>query len=101
MKSLLMALPLLFIWHNLSAQSADTSQIMVRRGPTIYYIDGVRVQANDSIKDSTSIQEIQIITGGLPINYGDVKGSLIKVTSTPPTEMDRKTIQKKQKMATE
>lgn len=106
MKSYIFFAPLLLIWNHSIAQASvpDTTKITIRRGPCIYYIDGIKVNVptSDSLKDSTMTdEEVQIITGGLQVIYGDVKSSLIQVNSTPPVEMDRKTIRKEEKMATE
>ena len=103
MKSLLIALSVLFIWQNSNAQLTDTSQIVVRRGPRIYYIDGIRVQSScDSIKDSIiTEEEIRIITGGLPVVYGDAEGSVIQISPISPAETNRKRMKKQQKMVTE
>lgn len=66
---------------------ANCGDIKIRngRGECFYYIDGVKVngQLTDSIADSLGIEDVQVITGGLPINFGDLNSSDIPVNKTP------------------
>jgi len=89
MKPTLFSVFSLFIWSQSLAQSTSgNGDIIVRngRGTCIYYIDGIKVRGSqtDSIK-ATEASGISIITGGLPVNYGDLNSSMIRIGSTPPT----------------
>ena len=100
MKSLLYSILFAFVFNPSFAQNPvpDTTKMVVRRGPCIYYIDGVKVNSCDSIRDSIMTdEEVQIIIGGLPIVYGDINSSLIQISPTPPAETDRKKIRKRSK----
>jgi hypothetical protein len=53
---------------------------------TYYYIDGVKVPAGSGIGlPKSAIEEVQVITGGIPANYGDVTGGLINITTRGPS----------------
>ncbi len=52
---------------------------------TYYYIDGIKVPAGAGTGlPKSAIQEVQVITGGVPANYGDVTGGVISVTTRGP-----------------
>ncbi|MFK8037329.1 MAG: carboxypeptidase regulatory-like domain-containing protein [Crocinitomicaceae bacterium] len=55
-----------------------------RSDATYYYIDGIKVRGSSSLPKS-SIQEVAVITGGLPANYGDVTGGVISITTRGPS----------------
>jgi len=44
-----------------------------------YYVDGIRVRGIDV--PNSMIGTVQVITGGIPANYGDVTGGIILVTT--------------------
>lgn len=53
---------------------------------TYYYIDGVKVPAGASSGlPKSAIEEVQVITGGVPANYGDVTGGVISITTRGPS----------------
>lgn len=53
---------------------------------TYYYIDGVKVPAGAGIGiPKSAIEEVQVITGGVPASYGDVTGGLINITTRGPS----------------
>ncbi len=53
---------------------------------TYYYIDGIKVPAGAGIGlPKSSIEEVQVITGGVPANYGDVTGGLVNITTRGPS----------------
>src|SRR5690606_34587456 len=57
-----------------------------RTESTYYYIDGVKVPAGaGSGLPKGAIEEVQVITGGVPANYGDVTGGLINITTRGPS----------------
>lgn len=43
-----------------------------RADGTAYYIDGVRVQSGSTNIPANAIDQIQVITGGTPAQYGDL-----------------------------
>lgn len=45
-----------------------------------YYIDGIKVRGSSGIPPS-SIASMNVITGGLPVQYGDVTGGVISITT--------------------
>jgi len=51
-----------------------------RSDNTYYYIDGVKVIGSTQLPKS-AIQEVSVITGGVPANYGDVTGGIINITT--------------------
>jgi hypothetical protein len=54
-----------------------TGQMMVRQVPTYYYIDGVKIEARESMGlPASTIEEVQVITGGLPGTFGDIDGGI-------------------------
>jgi len=55
-----------------------------RKGDTYYYIDGIKVRGSSSIPKS-AIQEVSVMTGGLPANYGDATGGIISITTRGPS----------------
>ncbi|GJM31639.1 MAG: hypothetical protein DHS20C18_06400 [Saprospiraceae bacterium] len=67
--------------------SADEGDDVTVRGSrsesTNYYIDGIRVQG-DLIPES-EIDQLQVITGGIEAQYGDVTGGIISITTKGPS----------------
>jgi hypothetical protein len=51
---------------------------------TYYYIDGIKVRGSVNMPKS-AIEEVAVITGGVPANYGDVTGGVISVTTRGPS----------------
>ncbi|NNE27245.1 MAG: TonB-dependent receptor plug domain-containing protein [Saprospiraceae bacterium] len=88
------ALPL----KNISAIAATTAGISLDQGgnisvrgsrtnATYYYIDGVRVSsanANNMVPQQ-QIDQMQVITGGIEAQYGDVTGGIISITTKGPS----------------
>jgi len=69
--------------------TAGTDGISIRGARsenTYYYIDGVKVPAGAGTGlPKSAIEEVQVITGGVPANYGDVTGGLINITTRGPS----------------
>ena len=66
--------------------SQDGGDINVRGSrsdATNYYIDGIRVSANQV--PQSEIDQLQVITGGIESKYGDVTGGIISVTTKGPS----------------
>jgi outer membrane receptor protein involved in Fe transport len=51
---------------------------------TIMYIDGVRVRGSSSLPQA-SIEEVAVITGGTPAQYGDATGGIVNITTKGPS----------------
>ncbi|MCB9196993.1 MAG: carboxypeptidase regulatory-like domain-containing protein [Flavobacteriales bacterium] len=51
-----------------------------RSDATYYYIDGIKVRGSSSLPKA-AIEEVSVMTGGLPANYGDATGGIISITT--------------------
>jgi hypothetical protein len=47
---------------------------------TYIYIDGIKVRGGNNLPKS-AIEEVSVITGGIPANYGDATGGIISITT--------------------
>lgn len=67
--------------------SADEGDAVAIRGSrsdaTNYYVDGMRVQG--SLVPESEIDQLQVITGGVAAEYGDVTGGIISITTKGPS----------------
>ncbi len=50
-----------------------------REGSTWVYIDGIKVRGSTSLPKS-AIEEVSVITGGIPANIGDVTGGVVNIS---------------------
>ena len=57
-----------------------------RAGATEYFIDGVRVIGALGLPQK-AIGQMQVITGGVPAEYGDLTGGVITITSSAPSSI--------------
>ncbi len=55
-----------------------------REDGTQYYVDGVKVIGTPNLPAS-SIEQLQVITGGVPAKYGDLSGGIVNITSKGPS----------------
>ncbi|MEM6723408.1 MAG: carboxypeptidase regulatory-like domain-containing protein, partial [Bacteroidota bacterium] len=55
-----------------------------RNGDQIIYVDGVRTRG--SSVQARDVEQIQVFTGGLPAEYGDVTGGIINITTKGPSQ---------------
>ncbi|NQY68582.1 MAG: TonB-dependent receptor plug domain-containing protein, partial [Flavobacteriales bacterium] len=55
-----------------------------RSDGTYFYIDGIKVRGSANLPKS-AIEEVKVITGGVPANYGDVTGGIISITTRGPS----------------
>jgi hypothetical protein len=55
-----------------------------RSDGTYFFIDGIKVRGSSNLPKS-AIEEVSVITGGVPANYGDVTGGVISVTTRGPS----------------
>lgn len=60
--------------------SGDLNVRGSRSDANYYYIDGIKVRASTSLPQS-AIEQVTVITGGLPAQYGDVTGGVISITT--------------------
>lgn len=51
-----------------------------RSSGTDYYIDGIKVRGGSNLPKS-AIEQVSVITGGLPAKYGDITGGVISITT--------------------
>jgi outer membrane receptor protein involved in Fe transport len=56
-----------------------------RDNATNYYIDGIRVSGSGNLVPQSEIDQLQIITGGMEAQYGDVTGGIISITTKGPS----------------
>ena len=68
-----------------SADEGDDTTIKGSRADaTNYYIDGIRVSGN--LIPQSEIDQLQVITGGIEAQYGDVTGGIISITTKGPSQ---------------
>jgi len=56
-----------------------------RSDATEYFIDGIRVRGSSAIPQQ-SIEQVTVLTGGLPAKYGDATGGVISITTRGAAE---------------
>lgn len=69
------------------AQADQGSSLSVRGGrseQTVYFVDGVKVLGTPNIANS-AMDQIQVITGGVPAEYGDVTSGVISIVTRGPS----------------
>ncbi|MBQ1719917.1 MAG: carboxypeptidase-like regulatory domain-containing protein, partial [Bacteroidales bacterium] len=54
-----------------------------RSEDVVYYVDGVKVRGSSSVPKS-AIEQVSVITGGVPAQYGDATGGIISLTTKGP-----------------
>lgn len=69
---------------NAQEGSGEISVRGSRSDGTYFYIDGIKVRGSSNLPKS-AIEEVSVITGGVPANYGDVTGGIISVTTRGPS----------------
>ena len=55
-----------------------------RAEATDYYIDGIKVRGSSSLPAS-AIEQLTVVTGGVPARYGDATGGIINITTRGPS----------------
>lgn len=55
-----------------------------RSDATYFFIDGIKVRGSANLPKA-ALEEVSVITGGVPANYGDVTGGIISVTTRGPS----------------
>ena len=56
-----------------------------RSDANYYYIDGIKVRGSSSIPQS-AIEQLSVIQGGIPAQYGDVTGGVVNITIKPSSD---------------
>jgi outer membrane receptor protein involved in Fe transport len=57
-----------------------------REDATVMYIDGIRVRGSSSLPAS-AIEQVDVVLGGVPAQYGDATGGIINVTTRGPSRV--------------
>ncbi|MDR9397825.1 MAG: carboxypeptidase-like regulatory domain-containing protein [Salibacter sp.] len=65
--------------------SGDLNIRGARSDANYYFIDGIKVRGSNNLPQS-AIEEVSVITGGLPAQYGDVTGGVISITTRGPSK---------------
>lgn len=55
-----------------------------RENASDYYIDGIKVRGSTGIP-TASIEQLTVVTGGVPARYGDATGGIINITTRGPS----------------
>ena len=55
-----------------------------RNNATVYYVDGVKVRGLNALPQR-SIEQLTVITGGTPAQYGDMIGGVVSITTAGPS----------------
>jgi hypothetical protein len=55
-----------------------------RSDASYYFIDGIKVRGSSNLPKS-AIEEVSVITGGVPASYGDITGGIISITTRGPS----------------
>jgi len=56
-----------------------------REEGTVYFVDGMKVRDFKSLPKG-ALEQVNVITGGIPAQYGDVNGGVVSVTSKGPSK---------------
>lgn len=65
-------------------EGADLNVKGSRSEATDYYIDGIKVRGSTAIPAS-AIEQMNVVTGGVPARYGDATGGIINITTRGPS----------------
>ncbi|RLD46806.1 MAG: hypothetical protein DRI86_02130 [Bacteroidetes bacterium] len=57
-----------------------------REGGTATYVDGIRVIGSANLPKS-AIEQVSVITGGTPAQYGDLTGGIVNITTKGPSRI--------------
>lgn len=56
-----------------------------RSNATVVFIDGIKVRGSQSLPNA-AIEQVTVLTGGLPAQYGDATGGAISITTRGPSK---------------
>lgn len=68
-------------------QSDEGGALSIRGGrsdATEYFVDGIRVRGSSAVP-ATAIEQITVISGGVPAKYGDATGGIVSITTKGPS----------------
>ncbi len=65
-------------------ETGDMSIRGSRSDGSYFYIDGIKVRGSSNLPKS-AIEEVSVITGGLPASYGDISGGVVSITTRGPS----------------
>ncbi|MCX6352018.1 MAG: carboxypeptidase regulatory-like domain-containing protein [Bacteroidetes bacterium] len=69
------------------ANSGSGLSIKGNRGyGTVYYVDGVKVIGNGLNLPQSSVEQVAVISGGIPAEYGDATGGIVAITTKGPSK---------------
>ena len=60
-----------------------------RGNATAYYIDGIKITGNTNVLPQSAIDQMTVVTGGLPAQYGDATGGIISITTRGPSRITK------------
>ncbi len=66
------------------SETGDMSIRGSRSDGSYFFIDGIKVRGSSNLPKS-AIEEVSVITGGLPANYGDITGGVVSITTRGPS----------------
>ena len=66
------------------SQDGEVGSIRGARDAAVYYIDGVKVIGSASVPQG-AIDQVDVILGGTPAQYGDASGGIINMTTKGPS----------------
>ncbi len=68
-------------------QSDEGGSLSIRGGrsdATEYFVDGIRVRGSSAVP-ATAVEQITVISGGIPAKYGDATGGIVSITTKGPS----------------
>ena len=60
-----------------------------RSDATAYYVDGVKIVGSTNILPQAAIDQMTVVTGGVPAQYGDATGGIISIVTSGPSRITR------------
>ena len=68
---------------------ADLNVRGSRSNATAYYVDGVKIVGSSNVLPQGAIDQMTVVTGGLPAQYGDATGGIISITTQGPSRITK------------
>ncbi len=75
------------VTSTVAGTNSSTGEMSIRGAggdATYTYIDNVKISGSVNLPKS-ALEEVQVMTGGIPANYGDITGGVISVTTRGPS----------------
>jgi len=72
-----------------SDSGADVNVRGSRSNATAYYIDGIKITGSSNVLPQSAIDQMTVVTGGLPAQYGDATGGIISITTRGPSRITK------------